>query len=322
MSTQILRVETRDGLNTNLLNHVAGVVRPAIASTNDRGCVSLRSNVAHAREVLAEHRSRPKRRGRQSKPICEMLLAGPPPFSSTDAWTDEQVARWADDSTSWFEMTFPHAVVVEASLHLDETSPHIHLLFIPRTSRDEISWSKLLPEAMALQYERSSISSVSKAGTKLQDTYQAEVARHFDLARGEVGSKKRHREIDRAAGMDRAIEAAKEEAMRDIESDRQALAEEREQLLMDRRSLEQKETLLEYLSEKAQEIYTDLKKNLRLHSLSSQIADQIRDWMTMFSVILPQRAELVDQDVERQVPNEREDRDHPPARDDDWDLER
>ena len=135
------------------------------------------------------------------------MFAGPPPFEAPDRWPKEKVLDWAEKSAAWAEAFFKSgsgdAVIATASLHLDETSPHLHVLAAPlvRDSKGaKFAWKQIRRKAAsAVAGER--VTNWHRHGEIIQDAYHAKVGSQFGLGRGERGSKRRHAEPDRVAGL-------------------------------------------------------------------------------------------------------------------------
>lgn len=212
MATQVLRFETRDEIPGGLVSHLTGKSRPANAIPQkhlpgNRNAVSvIESNLRTAREVAAT-------RSKRCKPAVDVVIAGPPPFASDDAWSDEKVEQWARYSLAWFHAMAPKAVVAVAAVHWDESSPHMHLLVVPRTRTDEVHWSKLQAEMAGVAYKRGRDQRADMSA--IQTSYHQAVGQRFGLERGEIGSKKKHQAIDRMAGLDgqikQVVRSAKQE---------------------------------------------------------------------------------------------------------------
>lgn len=80
--------------------------------------------VAEARERMEEARPRST-----ASPIgMELMLAVPKDWA---AQHPELVMPWAEKSREWLDHTFPENSVIAATLHLDESAPHIHALVMP-----------------------------------------------------------------------------------------------------------------------------------------------------------------------------------------------
>lgn len=229
---QVVRFELRAALDKPLYDHVRGLTRPPTAygldddpvpenETDEQRTERREAQLAklvkarliiplggvgleRARKILAEHRAKNKnRRGRKAKPILDGLIAGPHPRGSSEEWTRERVEKWGKESLDWVKRDLGRdMVIVEAAIHLDETSPHLQFLAIP-IEGGKLSWkavrdaaAKRIREARGPEPGRKS-RGFRDAYRVLQDDYHARVGVRYGLERGEVGSEATHRSIDR-----------------------------------------------------------------------------------------------------------------------------
>ncbi len=243
---------------TNRIRHARGQVRSdvTVAAVNGlnpaaaaRGVVDL--GAATDEEVERDRHDRAmwlrSRRGQRPDPYVEFLLAGPPQYGSGECWSVEQEYLWAAASLAWVRKRFPHSLVVAASHHRDETAPHVHVVLSPRSTdpkgRIEWGWCKARNQAVELCADdflrakakadgdgkrgaakvklpkRHTKSSVKKVLAVLQDDCHAHTGEPFGLLRGERGSKKQHKAVDK---MTAAIGHAREVAKRTAASQRKA----------------------------------------------------------------------------------------------------
>ena len=108
-----------------------------------------------------------------------------------------------------------------AVLHRDETTAHV--LAVPIDEQGKLRWKGVKNEALdrlGIPRKGRRISAIYR---HLQDDYHAQVAEPFGLARGEVGSKATHCDINRALAVERRVGLAE---ARHAEAD--AAAEEAE----------------------------------------------------------------------------------------------
>ena len=221
-SIQVLRIESRNGLDSALLAHVNGRARPETATEVENPVVVFERDVKGAREAIKQV-SALKRRGRRPKPMMELMVAGPPPFESPDRWSEDRNEAWVSDSLEWLHRKFPGATIAVAAHHRDETSPHMHVLFAPTTTWGELHWGKALGEATGIPYERNRLVA-SRQMAALQESYFDEVCRQHGLGRGEPKSKKRHEVIDRLKAVE-ATERSLAARQRVVEGKDQELSE-------------------------------------------------------------------------------------------------
>jgi len=86
------------------------------------------------------------------------------------------IAKWKQTNLAWFRERFGEDNILETSLHLDEKTPHMHILFAPRI-RGKWNCREILGGKKKL--------------AKLQD-YYAEVMKPFGLQRGRKRKGRRH----------------------------------------------------------------------------------------------------------------------------------
>lgn len=110
------------------------------------------------------------------------------------------VASWAKSSLEWAKDRWGSANILSATLHLDEATPHLHCLVLPMKD------GKL--RGRDLVGNRSTLS-------EMQDSYHRAVS-HFGLARGRVGSARRHIPAHTLRSANSAGEREKAEALAEV----------------------------------------------------------------------------------------------------------
>lgn len=152
--------------------------------------------------------------------------------------------EWAEASVEWAKATFGETNVVGAHLHMDEQTPHLHVIVVPIVTTER---KKKASESKAQKHYRTK----SKDGprlsandimtrenlTRFQDTY-AEAMACFGLERGIRGSEARH--VDQHEYY-RQCQLKK----KDLEQDVAALSTEKQQLDTETQSLERRKKELE-----------------------------------------------------------------------------
>lgn len=124
------------------------------------------------------------------------------------AMSKKELLKWADDTLKWAQKTWGKENVVSASLHVDERTPHIHMIVVPivtgqsRRTRyhklnAELEGKKTRTYKINHDKLRLCVNEVYTTGKLYQyhDNYAKEVSLKYGLDRGvraEPGSKKKH----------------------------------------------------------------------------------------------------------------------------------
>ena len=161
--------------------------------------VRLQAAQQAIREARALRTSGPK-----PQPCVGIVAAGPPAYGSEEAWPQARIEAWAVQTVEWFRQCAPHAIVTAATLHQDETRPHVHVLAVARAESGHVGWSRILP-GFALSGGRRGRG--PQHMSELQTRYHTEVAAPFGLARDrgegrrayEPKPDRQQAELDRAA---------------------------------------------------------------------------------------------------------------------------
>ena len=208
--TGVFRVERHKSMPRPLAKHIEGKTRPseAVGRAEYAGRASIRiagdPELADSRlaEALAI-----KRPGRPGLGNVEFFASGPPPFEASDAWPAERVTAWARGFAAWLDDAIgPDAVIRRLELHVDERAPHLHGDFVPlvRDGRGlKRSW-----EAVAARMIDNPSAKGPAVMRAIQDCYYEKVSLPFGLARGEIGSKRRHEPPDRDRGLRERVQDA------------------------------------------------------------------------------------------------------------------
>lgn len=152
--------------------------------------------------------------------------------------------EWVDVSMRWAKDTFGKENVVGASLHMDEYTPHLHLVVVPITTTER---KKKPRESKAKKRYRTQPKNAPRLSaddimtrenlTRFQDTYAEAMAR-FGLERGIRGSEARHvdqHEYYRQCQIKKKV----------LEQDVATLSSEKRQLDTETKSLEKRKKELE-----------------------------------------------------------------------------
>jgi hypothetical protein len=206
-----------------------------------RHLIGGRDLVADARRRLTSLGIDPDRLRRNGVIAYEAILTASAEFFDTgaederrqrlEAWTEEQV-RWAKDRYGAHR-------VVSMVLHVDEKTPHVHLVVLPldvksdgRRSGAELRWSLV-----------GRLVSGPGKFDEAQDAYSAAMAR-FGLVRGVRGSGRKHEPVPVYLARMAAKEADVDAAASSLRSDTAAVGMERDRLAVRREMLNARETVL------------------------------------------------------------------------------
>lgn len=100
-------------------------------------------------------------------------------------WNKEKEAAYFQDCLKFHEHHY--GVVVNAVVHYDETSPHLHINSVPLIQKDDGSWKLSAKEIFGDR----------KKMSQLQTEFYEEVGKKYGLHRGIEKSFKTHREVSR-----------------------------------------------------------------------------------------------------------------------------
>lgn len=180
------------------------------------------SQVAAVEARLADFRARGGRVQRNAVACLEAILtASPEAFAAPGFDLDE----WAEAQIGWASKVFGATNVVEAVLHLDESTPHVHLLVVPEVLKAETRGRRPRGAEKGAGAPKPCLAANDFVGdraklSELQSDYAGEMAR-FGLERGVRGSRASHKAVRHWYG-----EIAEREAERaEVEQLRQQVAE-------------------------------------------------------------------------------------------------
>ena len=274
--TQVLRIKKHRRWDAGLIAHNMGDSRPDnAATTGDRPPVVVLADERNvAKRVLSELRE--ARKGSSGRPphhVVEVLVAGLPQYADMLAAgeshrdIDRRVRSWADDSLAFLRsLGGGNMQIIGAALHQDESSPHIHALFIPRARDNTLSWRKCCG-AGAHKF------------VEIQDAYHEQVGKKHGLARGDrLKSTRKHMAIDAQAAIETKAREIAADYSQDVRAREEAL-KERERAL-DQRAVEIAESEESLRKERAawEVALANAKKFLirQLMSTAKQLWERIR----------------------------------------------
>lgn len=152
----------------------------------------------------------------------EMIFSGS--HDRMTAMSRKELKNWADDTVKWAKETWGEENVVSASLHVDEKTPHIHMIVVPivtgqsrRTSYQQNKGKSKKQYKIDHTKSRLCVNEVYTTGKlyAYHDSYAKEVSSKYGMERGvraEPGNKKKHTnsiEFNRML----AAEAAEQQAL-------------------------------------------------------------------------------------------------------------
>ena len=136
----------------------------------------------------------------------EVIMTGSP--ETMNNLDDEQLGSWAEMSLDWARKQWGAENIVSAVLHMDEKTPHIHLIVVPivqGVSRRTLAKEKELKRKGIIMKSKPKCNRVNRLCandlvtrsllSSYHTSYAEEVGAHFGLERGvqaEAGSRKKH----------------------------------------------------------------------------------------------------------------------------------
>ena len=246
MGIQTCNVQSYDS-GGGILTHALGHSRPETAQAREGvpAVVVLERNAQPEKAIRDALAARPSKRGRKPKATTGWILGGLDSWADqagagrTPAETEAQTRAWAADALAWWKRTFPHSVVLAAGLHLDESTPHMHVVAVMRDSRRRVGMEAALPEGAGRpgytsggKIIRYPLHERAKMMTALHDSYHEAVGRQHGMERGENRRRGRRGEFRRPSEKIARAQRGQEEAERAIQAERERL--ERRALQVDR----------------------------------------------------------------------------------------
>lgn len=139
------------------------------------GASSYKELVAEIEDRFFQHSIKPRSDAVQA---VEVVLSASPEFFADDN-DMEKVRRWSNENYKFAKQEFG-SNLLQFTLHLDEKTPHIHLIFTPITKDGRLSCKDMYGGSSKL--------------TALQNRYAAAMSK-FSLKRGMENSKAKHTSI-------------------------------------------------------------------------------------------------------------------------------
>ena len=134
MPYSLVHCEPKVTRQPRLEAHNLGKTRPPTAVTRaefDNRPVLV---IEDRREAVDERIDAFRATARRGRPGCEsvhIVMQGPPRFDGPDAWSIERVDAWINRSIDWVYDQVGDENVRCATVHLDESSPHLHVEIAP-----------------------------------------------------------------------------------------------------------------------------------------------------------------------------------------------
>lgn len=160
------------------------------------------------RERLGDFEARGGKLRRDSVLAIELMLSASPEWFKQAS--DEQCQEWLRRNTEWVEETFGRDNVLQMALHMDETTPHLHVFVVPEIQMVETRGRKPREGSQAAAKAPKPALAAShwldgraKLGA-LQDRYAAAME-PLELERGLRGSGAKHRTIRSYYGAAKAV---------------------------------------------------------------------------------------------------------------------
>ena len=106
------------------------------------------------KERVAEVKSNGKKIRKDSVLACEVLLTASPEFFKPRDFDREM--EWLKENVKWLREEFGDENVVQAVVHFDESTPHIHAVVFPRTKDGRLSCFEVFggPQDLAMRQTR------------------------------------------------------------------------------------------------------------------------------------------------------------------------
>ena len=188
--------------------------------------------------------------------MCSFVVGSDREFFSRLSPSEQQ--QFFVDCTRFFAERYGEDNIISAIVHMDETTPHLHLNLIPIA--DGRLCAKTLFDRKELQNLQSDFHSVVGKKWNLQRGKEGSTAKHLDTAAYKL--KKMSEELDQAE-----LQANEAESRQTIAEQRQVHAEQKTQLLEERQKQLQRDTApLQAAAEVFQE-YSDGKRKLNKRDL-------------------------------------------------------
>lgn len=172
------------------------------------GSKRARSLWERIRDRLASEKIVPRKNGVIG---AEILMTFSPEMTLHIGWK-----AWANDSMNWAEQRWGAENILHATLHRDETTPHLHLFLLPIVERSKarkwkfqkaVSYKKVFGGNGDIAVQRLS---------QLQSDYADEVGKKHGLERGVKGSKRKHIPVKKLRALSDEVSAEEKKAQEEL----------------------------------------------------------------------------------------------------------
>ncbi len=207
MGYVVLHLDKSPGNEAAMTDHIERkVIHPNVDPTRthlNKELVEFPEGVHNRTEAInhrLENAGLERQIGKNQVRVIRFMLSGTP--EDMQRIQDEgKLNDWCRDNMDWLGKTYGKENVVAATLHLDETTPHIHASVVPIVTGERRKKKSKQPEQQGKKkYKKKSINAPRLCAddvmarnklTEYQDTY-AEAMQKYGLERGIKGSEARH----------------------------------------------------------------------------------------------------------------------------------
>ena len=278
-------------------NNVELVSREFTNSNGTKKTLSLQEAV---NKRIADAKIKP----RKGQTRClEMIFSGS--HEEMCNMSREDLLKWANDTLKWAQKTWGKENVVSASLHLDEKTPHIHMIVVPivqgqsRRSKKQKELDKergIKRESYKINTEKLRLCANEVYTTPLlyhyHDHYAKDVSNKYGLERGlraEPGSRKKHQDSEDYNRQLAAEAAEKQTLIAEIKADYTSAVNKKEEAERKQQEAEQnltdKENEVDELEKKSSSLSGEIKqKEAQITELDATIDEKDHEVSESFSL--------------------------------------
>jgi len=109
---------------------------------------------------------------------CRFILSGSHEEMGNGNWSDMKIKQWALDNYNYFAEWFGEKNIIRATVHMDERTPHMHLITVPLTSDGRLSAKDYIGGKQKLK--------------EFQTDYAEKIGKKYNLERGVQDSNRKH----------------------------------------------------------------------------------------------------------------------------------